>query len=346
MASPRRAKARRSSSSASDAAPGARQRSRHPVGRERRHLKFSPYLRVNSTCSALTFDDAALTNSRLEQTGYGESGERLAMYPDSGKPVVLISASSPAPFSPSPWPAALVVWSAGSLWTAHAHHSFQVCVALTGTLRVRGHQRAAWRSCKALLVPPDVEHEIDARGAGVVIAFLDPENDLAPALLERFGSEITRIGGGVAARWREALRSGPPLDSQRVDLWVRTELLKDRRPRRMHAGIRRVLQYLRDDNLDRRQTSLSTLAGIAGLSPSRFMHVFTETVGIPLRPYLLWLRVQRAACALTSGSTVTAAAYLAGFSDAPHLARTLRRTLGMTPRQLILRVTNTNRVNV
>src|SRR4029453_10694379 len=88
------------------------------------------------------------------------------------KPVVLISASSPAPFSPSPWPAALVVWSPGSLWTAHAHHSFQVCVALTGTLRVRGHQRAAWRSSKALLVPPDVEHEIDARGAGVVIAFL------------------------------------------------------------------------------------------------------------------------------------------------------------------------------
>jgi len=238
------------------------------------------------------------------------------------------------------------VWSAGSLWTAHAHHSFQVCVALTGTLRVRGHQRAAWRSCNALLVPPDVKHEIDARGAGVVIAFLDAENDLAPTFLEQFGSEITRISGGVAARWREMLTSGPPLDSQRVEFWVRTELLKDRRPRRMHAGIRRVLRYLREDNLDRRETSLRTLAGIAGLSPSRFMHVFTETVGIPLRPYLLWLRVQRAACALTSGSAVTAAAHLAGFSDGPHLARTLRRTLGMTPRQLILRVTNTNRVNV
>jgi hypothetical protein len=203
MASPRRAKARRSSSSASDAAPGARQRSRHPVGRERRHLKFSPYLRVNSTCSALTFDDVALTNSRLEQTGYGESGERLAMYPDSGKPVVLISASSPAPFSPSPWPAALVVWSAGSLWTAHAHHSFQVCVALTGTLRVRGHQRAAWRSCKALLVPPDVEHEIDARGAGVVIAFLDPENDLAPRF---WSNSVRRSHESAAASPRAGVR--------------------------------------------------------------------------------------------------------------------------------------------
>jgi AraC-like DNA-binding protein len=114
----------------------------------------------------------------------------------------------------------------------------------------------------------------------------------------------------------------------------------------MPAGVRRVLRRVRADNLDRRQTSLPTLAAIAGLSPSRFMHVFTESVGIPLRPYLLWLRVQRAACALMSRATVTEAAHLAGFSDAPHLARALRRTLGMTPRQLMQRVTNTNRVNV
>jgi AraC-like DNA-binding protein len=47
-----------------------------------------------------------------------------------------------------------------------------------------------------------------------------------------------------------------------------------------------------------------------------------------------------------SRATVTEAAHLAGVSDAPHLARALRRTLGMTPRQLMQRVTNTNRVNV
>jgi AraC-like DNA-binding protein len=65
------------------------------------------------------------------------------------------------------------------------------------------------------------------------------------------------------------------------------------------------------------------------------MHVFTESVGIPLRPYLLWLRVQRAASALSNGQTVTEAAHLAGFADAPHLTRTFRRTLGTSPRELI-----------
>jgi len=238
----------------------------------------------------------------------------------------------------SPWPAALVVWGPGSLWTSHAHHSFQVSVALTGTLRIRTPSRPEWQSCQAVLVPPDVMHEVDARGALVLIAFLDPESELAIPLLDDIGSAVTPVADDVVARWRDALGSGRPLDSQRVDLWIERVLSNGRRSRRIHAGVRRVLQHLREDHLDRRQTSLTTLAGVAGLSRSRLMHVFTESIGIPLRPYLLWLRVQRAACALLSGHTVTDAAHLAGFSDAPHLARSLRRMMGTTPRQLLQRV--------
>ena len=83
--------------------------------------------------------------------------------------------------------------------------------------------------------------------------------------------------------------------------------------------------------------SLKALAGIAGLSPSRFMHVFTESVGVPVRPYILWLRLQRAACDLTEGASVTSAAHHAGFSDGAHLTRTFRRMLGVTPSDLALR---------
>jgi AraC-like DNA-binding protein len=67
------------------------------------------------------------------------------------------------------------------------------------------------------------------------------------------------------------------------------------------------------------------------------MHVFTESTGVPLRPYILWLRLQRACCDLMGGGTVTAAAHNAGFSDAAHLTRTFRRMLGMTPTDLALR---------
>ena len=82
-------------------------------------------------------------------------------------------------------------------------------------------------------------------------------------------------------------------------------------------------------------TSLSHLARIAGLSPSRFMHAFTESTGIPLRPYLRLLRVRRAIAALHAGRTVTESAHRAGFSDAAHLTRSVGRTFGVTPSTLV-----------
>jgi AraC-like DNA-binding protein len=64
------------------------------------------------------------------------------------------------------------------------------------------------------------------------------------------------------------------------------------------------------------------------------MHVFTESIGIPLRPYLAWLRVQRSACAILAGASVTEAAHMAGFADCPHMSRTFKRRLGFPPSAL------------
>jgi AraC-like DNA-binding protein len=100
--------------------------------------------------------------------------------------------------------------------------------------------------------------------------------------------------------------------------------------------VRRVLAYVREQ-LAADDFSLNALARIAGLSQSRFMHIFTESVGVPLRPYVLWLRLQRAACELIDGATVTSATHRAGFSDAAHLTRTFRRMMGAAPRELVLR---------
>ena len=77
--------------------------------------------------------------------------------------------------------------------------------------------------------------------------------------------------------------------------------------------------------------SLRNLTSLAGLSRSRFVHAFTESVGVPLRPFVLWLRLQRASGELMNGASATEAAHCAGFSDAAHMTRTFRRMLGATP---------------
>ena len=233
------------------------------------------------------------------------------------------------------WPAAMIVWGPGFRTAGHSHHCFQLVMVMHGTLLARGECNDAWMKCGAVLMRPDVTHEIDARDSTVLIAFVDPESELATALGERIDGDITRISDGQVARWRAALGRTPT--EARVERWVRTELLYGRRSVNLHPRVNRVLKYLRKKLGISDDFSLKTLAGISGLSPSHFMHVFTESVGVPLRPYILWLRLQRAACDLIDGSSVTSAAHNAGFSDGAHLTRTFRRMLGLTPTDLSLR---------
>jgi AraC-like DNA-binding protein len=100
--------------------------------------------------------------------------------------------------------------------------------------------------------------------------------------------------------------------------------------RAIHPRVRKLLALLQDGTFEG-VVSLDALAEAVGLSPSRLMHVFTESVGIPLRPYLSWLRLQRAATAIISGASLTEAAHAAGFADAAHMSRSFKRTLGVAP---------------
>ena len=241
------------------------------------------------------------------------------------------------------WPAAMIVWGPGFTTAGHSHHCFQLVMMMQGNLLVRGGSKDAWIKCGAVLMRPDVIHEIDAQDSTVLIAFVDPESELGAALGERIDGDISRISDGQVARWRVVL--GRPT-AARVERWVRTTLLHRRRPVKIHPRVNRVLKYLRGRLGISTDFSLKTLAGISGLSQSHFMHIFTESVGVPLRPYILWLRLQRAACDLIDGATVTSAAHNAGFSDGAHLTRTFRRMLGLTPTNLALRKRMSHGVSV
>jgi AraC-like DNA-binding protein len=233
------------------------------------------------------------------------------------------------------WPAAMIVWGPGFTSGSHRHHCVQLFMVLRGSLLVRGRPTERWRKCGAALVRPDAVHEIDARGRTVLIGFIDAESEVGAALCQQIHGEIACVPARQVANWRAML--GPTPNQARAERWLVRCVLQRERAVTIDPRVRRVLTYLRKQLPPSGDVSLKTLAGIAGLSPSRFMHLFTTSVGVPVRPYILWLRLQRAACDLVNGASVTSAAYSAGFSDAAHLTRTFRRMLGNTPSELALR---------
>jgi AraC family transcriptional regulator len=100
-------------------------------------------------------------------------------------------------------------------------------------------------------------------------------------------------------------------------------------PRRRLA---RVLDFVRDNIAS--DLSLAELAKIAGVSPSHFKTLFKQSVGMPVHRYVIRRRVEYAAELLQCGDAPLAdVALQAGFANQSHMARCMRRTLGVTPAQ-------------
>jgi AraC family transcriptional regulator len=78
--------------------------------------------------------------------------------------------------------------------------------------------------------------------------------------------------------------------------------------------------------------SLATLSAIAGLGVSSFRALFKQSVGVPVHQYVIRRRVEIAANLLSrGGARLSVVAVQAGFVDQSHMARCMRRILGMTP---------------
>jgi len=97
--------------------------------------------------------------------------------------------------------------------------------------------------------------------------------------------------------------------------------------------LRRVIEYV-EAHLDEELT-LVELANVAGFSVSHFKPLFKQAVGVPVHRFVLERRVERARLRLMEGKqSRTDIALEAGFTHPSHMARSMRRVLGLSPSQI------------
>ena len=199
---------------------------------------------------------------------------------------------------------------------------------------------------RSVLILPNSLHHLRIESARIAFLYVDPFGRDLAALLTRMRtldraqpsicsmsdrcshcSEISRTDGSPEAARRAArellgVGSGTTADARVVDA---VRLMRDA-PCASHA--------------------LVELCKRAGLSSSRFLHLFKDVTGVPLRRYRIWNRIGAAARAIAQGQSLTEAAHGAGFSSSAHFSSAFRDMFGLMPSELFAQLRKTAAVGV
>lgn len=223
--------------------------------------------------------------------------------------------------------------------TAHAHFPATLLMAVDRPfcLTVDGERRR----CEVALLAPNVERQTDSEGEPIVDLLVDPDDPsygrLHGLLDGRRVVEFpaTRI---AAARQRFAdLFAGRFAGCAEAQRFV-SDLLTTLSPGPVPAlpwdpRVMAATRYLRA-RVTSQAPAIAEVAASVGLSESRFSHLFRSQLGLPLRQYMLWLRIRHAMRLWAQGKTLAETATGAGFYDHAHFTRTLRRMTDYTPSML------------
>jgi len=206
---------------------------------------------------------------------------------------------------------------------------------------VPAHTSTRWtlsqpaRSLLLRLTPSLVRDTADAMGLGERGAELTPAIHVRDPQIERIGWLMQAEGDSDFPSGRlfaDSLASA--LASRLLRLDTRTSAPSPKSARRLSPWrLRRVVEYV-EAHLGE-ELSLAELASVAGYSLSHFKSLFKQAAGVPVHRFVLERRVERArARLLEGGSSLTDIALEAGFAHPSHMARCMRRVIGMTPSQV------------
>ncbi len=207
-----------------------------------------------------------------------------------------------------------------------------VYVAVEGNIRVRIGD-GAWESAQMAVVPPYTPHWVLAEARQINTINIEAEAVDLAAL-----PEVLRGQGAVDAPWFvehvracQRMLCGSDVDLAAIDfdeLFFSTALA----PRRMDRRIEAVVQAIQRD--PSAPLSAETCARMAGLSYSRFLHLFKQEAGMPFRIFRTWKRARGMLHYVNQKSNLTRVALDTGYPDSTHFSHSIRQIYGLKPKDI------------
>ncbi|RHX90131.1 AraC family transcriptional regulator [Leptospira stimsonii] len=216
----------------------------------------------------------------------------------------------------------------------HVHYAATLAITLERPIRIETeHGKEEYR---VALVGPNTYHRTVSPGVEMIALLIDPETyeygsisdfiktgEVKPLDIEAFLPLMERL---------RDLYNGILNNEEAWDLHL--DLLQSVFPfRRLEKNIderiRKIAYKIRTELPD--SIRMKEIGKDFSISEDRLIRLFKENLGIPLRRYLLWVRILSTVKLLKEGKNLTEAAHAAGFSDSAHFTRTFKENFGFVP---------------
>ncbi|TGK30615.1 AraC family transcriptional regulator [Leptospira yasudae] len=216
----------------------------------------------------------------------------------------------------------------------HSHYAATLAVSLTETINIE--TESGKEEYRVALVGPNTYHRTVSPGIEMVALLIDPETYEYGSISEFVQTgEVKRLEVNAFLPLIERLWDlyyGRLNDAEVWDLHI--DLLRTVYPFRklekaIDERIQKIAQRIRTEMPD--SIRMKEIGKDFSVSEDRLIRLFKENLGIPLRRYLLWVRILEAAKLLKDGKSITEAAHAAGFSDSAHFTRTFKENFGFVP---------------
>jgi AraC-like DNA-binding protein len=212
--------------------------------------------------------------------------------------------------------------------------AFHVYVAIKGGLRLKTGDGCENYN-ELFVVPPNLRHTITSEHRSAICLVIEPESVRAGA----FDALAERLSGAegqfFACRIRAAyahLRARQRTDditSAEFDLMCFGEALL---PRALDPRVARSIVQI--GKFSGEPVTAASCAAAAGLSASRFLHLFKQETGISFRCFRAWKRARHLLHFVNEDINLAHLAQDIGYPDSTHFSHSIRRFYGLKPRAI------------
>ena len=230
------------------------------------------------------------------------------------------------------WPDRFLYLGPSTKTSLHRNHAATWLIAREGAMRVTLGSGEVLEN-QAIYLPSETEYATDLASSSIAALYWEPESTSFHRALEHIENvprayACTRPDQNDLFKLYEFETTRDDADQLLARIFGFGHLYDSHSPY-VDIRINTALAFLRDTPQD--YGSIEALSARVHLSPSRFSHLFKKVVGVPVRRYVLWLKMRRALDLAIAGDSLTTAALSAGFADSAHLSRSVRAMMGIAP---------------